>query len=170
MSSPPPDETPLGPTPSQTIGPFFGVGLPRPGEELAVPMGTPGAFWLSGRVTDGAGDPVPDALVETWEPSRRLLGRSATDPDGRYAIHTTGPETGAGPPGLLVNVFARGLLRHLVTIACLPDRPSSAAVEALLATVVDPVTRATLMAVPVEDGFRFDIRLQGDGETAFFER
>jgi protocatechuate 3,4-dioxygenase alpha subunit len=165
-----PGPTPLGATPSQTIGPFFGVGFPRPGEELAVPLETAGAFWLRGRVTDGVGDPVPDALVETWEPGRGLLGRSATDPDGQYAIHTIGPEPGTEPPGLLLNVFARGLLRHLVTLACLPDRPAPSAIEAFLASIDDPVARATLMAVPANDGYRFDIRLQGDGETAFFER
>src|SRR6266496_5791230 len=93
-------------TPSQTVGPFFAIAIPRVGDELVVPPGTPDGFWLRGRVTDGAGQPVPDALIETWQlgPRGELppdapagfrgLGRSATDPDGRYAVFTIKP----GPP------------------------------------------------------------------------
>jgi protocatechuate 3,4-dioxygenase, alpha subunit len=62
-------------TPSQTIGPFFAVGLPWPDGPEVVPSGTPGAVRVGGRVLDGAGDPVPDALVETWQ----------ADPEGRFA-------------------------------------------------------------------------------------
>jgi protocatechuate 3,4-dioxygenase, alpha subunit len=79
-------------TPSQTIGPFFAVGLPWPDGPDVVPAGTPGALRIGGRVTDGAGDPVPDALIETWQ----------ADPDGRFA-HPDDPrdptEGSGGPPG-----------------------------------------------------------------------
>ena len=82
----------LPPTPSQTIGPFFAVGLPWPDGPEVVADGTPGACWIGGRVLDGAGDPVPDALVETWQ----------ADPEGRFAHpdDPRGPAGGSGgPPG-----------------------------------------------------------------------
>jgi protocatechuate 3,4-dioxygenase alpha subunit len=155
-------------TPSQTVGPFFALALPRPGEHLAVPEGTPGAFWLRGRVTDGVGDPVPDALIETWHAGAPAIGRAGTDPDGRYEIYTTRP-SGGSEPYLAVNVFARGLLRHLVTRVYFPDRPDANAADEVLATIADPAARATLIAAPAEDDYRFDIRLQGNGETVFLE-
>jgi protocatechuate 3,4-dioxygenase alpha subunit len=78
-------------TPSQTIGPFFAVGLPWPDGPEVVPEGTPGAIRVAGRVLDGAGDPVPDALVETWQ----------ADPQGRFAHpdDPRGPGGSGGPPG-----------------------------------------------------------------------
>ena len=72
-------------TPSQTVGPFFAVGLLWPDGPLVVPDGTPGSFRLSGRLLDGAGDPVPDALIETWQ----------ADPQGRFP----GPRPGGGGGG-----------------------------------------------------------------------
>jgi protocatechuate 3,4-dioxygenase alpha subunit len=157
-------------TPSQTVGPFFAFALPRPGEQLAVPEGTPGAFWLRGRVIDGAGTPVPEALIETWYGGAPALGRSGTDPEGEYAIHTLKPPAeGGSPPYLAVNVFARGLLRHLVTRVYFPDESRANAADAVLNSITDPSARDTLIAAPASDGYRFDIRLQGDGETVFFE-
>ncbi len=175
-------------TPSQTIGPFFGIAIPRQGEELVVPAGTPGAFWLRGRVTDGEGTPVTDALVETWQAAPngefagpatpdgfRGLGRSATDAEGRYAIHTVKPGVVAGADGgtqaphIDVAVFARGLLRHLVTRIYFADEAAANERDAILRSIADPAARATLLAEPTDDGYAFDIRLQGDGETVFFE-
>ncbi|HEV2920528.1 MAG TPA: protocatechuate 3,4-dioxygenase subunit alpha, partial [Actinomycetota bacterium] len=96
-------------TPSQTIGPFFAVGLPWADGPEVVPAGTPGAVRIGGRVLDGAGDPVPDALVETWQadPAGRFahphdprgpapggfrgFGRCATDAQGRWAVRTLRP-------------------------------------------------------------------------------
>jgi protocatechuate 3,4-dioxygenase, alpha subunit len=75
-------------TPSQTVGPFLAIGLPWPDGPFVVPEGTPGAITISGRVLDGAGEPVPDALVETWQ----------ADPDGRFA-HPDDPRGGPGGPG-----------------------------------------------------------------------
>jgi protocatechuate 3,4-dioxygenase alpha subunit len=155
-------------TPSQTVGPFFAFALPRPGEHLAVPEGTPGALWLRGRVFDGGGDPVPDALIETWHAGAVAVGRAGTDPDGRYAIYTTRPPSDT-EPYLAVNVFARGLLRHLVTRVYFPDRPDANAADEVLASIADPAARATLIATATGDGYRFDIRLQGDCETVFLE-
>src|SRR3954464_4341375 len=93
-------------TPSQTVGPFFAIKLPYGDGRYAVPEGTPGAVWLRGRVLDGDGAPVPDALVETWQadPSGQFggdfrgFGRSGTDDDGRWAILTRKP--GPIPGGL----------------------------------------------------------------------
>ena len=146
-------------TPSQTIGPFFAVGLPWPDGPDVVPEGTPGAVRVGGRVLDGAGDPVPDALVETWQadPEGRFahpddprgpapggfrgFGRCATDAQGRWAVRTVKP----GP---------------------LPA-PDANAADPLLASIPDEAARARLVANPDGDGLRFDIHLQGDQETPF---
>src|SRR5262245_37147233 len=89
-----------GLTPSQTVGPFLSLVLPWPDGPFAVPDGTPGAVWIRGRLLDGAGDPVPDGVVETWQadpagkygtPGFRGFGRSATDGDGRWEVHTVKP-------------------------------------------------------------------------------
>jgi protocatechuate 3,4-dioxygenase alpha subunit len=175
-------------TPSQTVGPFYSVAFPRPREEFAVPAGTAGGFWIRGRITDGAGDPVRDAFVETWQadadgtfgaPDERGLsrgfGRAGADADARYAVFTTRPGRVAGPDGELqaphidVAIFARGLLRHLVTRIYFPEETEANARDGVLASITEPAERATLVAAPADDGYTFDIRLQGDGETVFFE-
>jgi protocatechuate 3,4-dioxygenase alpha subunit len=173
-------------TPSQTIGPFFGIAMPRADDEYVVPAEQADGLWLRGRVTDGAGDPVTDAMVETWQVGSdgqtvgagstfRGLGRAATDADGRFAIFTVKPGRVPDAQGALqaphidVAVFARGLLRHLVTRAYFEDEAEANAGDPGLAMVADPAARATLIAKRSEDGYVFDIRLQGEGETAFFE-
>jgi len=113
---------------------------------------------ISGQVLDGAGAPVPDALVETWDPAARAFARCPTDDDGAWAVIT--PRA----PFLAVNVLARGLLHRLVTrIYFSLDDP-----DAVLAAVPQD-RRQTLLAQPAEDGYRFDIRLQGRDETVFFD-
>ncbi len=124
---------------------------------------------------DGAGQPVPDALVELWQADRDGAvvraggslhrdgtfsgwGRCGTDDDGAWSFRTVTP----GAPFFALTVFARGLLDRLHTRAYLPDAPD----DALLAGL-DPGRRQTLRARPAEGGFVFDIRLQGDGETVF---
>ncbi|HZD66972.1 MAG TPA: protocatechuate 3,4-dioxygenase subunit alpha [Acidimicrobiales bacterium] len=177
---------PGGPTPSQTIGPFFGFALAtRP--HLVAP-GTPGALALVGRVVDGAGAGVSDAMVELWqadadgqvprdvpgEDGFRGFGRSLTDAEGRYRFLTVKPGAVKGPGGQLqaphidVSVFARGLLRGLVTRVYFPDEAEANATDPVLGTL-EPEARTTLVAVPEEDALRFDIRLQGEGETPFFD-
>jgi protocatechuate 3,4-dioxygenase, alpha subunit len=179
-------------TPSQTVGPFFGHALPWPDGPYVVPDGTPGAVWLRGRVLDGAGEPVPDALVETWQadPDGRFthpddprgpatgfrgFGRCPTDPEGRYAILTRKPGPVPGPDGrpqaphVDVSVFARGLLDRVVTRAYFGDEERANAADPVLASVTDADARATLVAEPTGDGYRFDVRLQGDRETVFFD-
>ena len=134
-------------TPSQTVGPFFALGLP-PRE------GTPDGVWLRGRVLDGAGDPVPDALVETWPP----FARCATDEAGRWAVRVPTPDRYVN-----LSVFARGLLNRVVTRLYVPGVPDDEVLVAL-----DPARRATLVATDTGDGYALDIHLQGPHETVFF--
>jgi protocatechuate 3,4-dioxygenase alpha subunit len=141
-------------TPSQTIGPFFHFSLCQRGTNEVGAGGTR----LSGRVFDGAGEPVDDALVELWSPSVGF-GRCATDAGGRFEFTVAEP----ADRRFEVMVFARGLLRHLVTRVYLPD-----AEDAFLASL-DERARSTLVAEPEGDGsLRFDIHLQGERETVFF--
>jgi protocatechuate 3,4-dioxygenase alpha subunit len=170
-------------TPSQTIGPFFAVGLLSADGPYAVAEGTPDAFWLRGRILDGAGAPVPDALIETWQadpqgrfdrPEFRGFARCPTDQEGRYAIWTLKPgalPTPAGDteaPHIDVSLFARGLLNHVVTRIYFDDERSGNDADPLLSSIAEPASRATLIAERREDGYRFDIRLQGERETVFF--
>lgn len=179
-------------TPSQTVGPFFSFGLVWEDGPHVVPEGTPGAFRIGGTVFDGAGAPVPDAVIETWQadpdgrfdhpddprgPVRwkdfRGFGRSATDPDGGYSLLTVKPGplpvTGGGleAPHLNVSVFSRGMLVRLVTRIYFPDEEANTADPVL--TSIDPARRATLIAESAPHGYRFDIHLQGEHETVFFD-
>ncbi len=170
-------------TPGQTVGPFFHYALPFDGDRDLVPPGTPGAIRLHGTVYDGAGDGVPDALVEIWQadPRGRVVqepgsmrrdghtftgfGRASTDRTGAYGFTTLAPlGVDGGLPFFGVTVFARGLLNRLFTRAYLPPGPG--ATDALLDSL-DPDRRATLLCEPEEQGLRFDVRLMGEGETVF---
>jgi protocatechuate 3,4-dioxygenase, alpha subunit len=135
------------PTPSQTVGPFFGVGLG--------PVDAAGAVRVEGQVLDGAGEPVPDALVEVSRGEQ--FGRCRTDEEG--AFHFTIGEADF----LNVTVLARGLLRHLNTRLYFPGR------EGEVPAVVDAARRHTLVARREGEVLRFDVRLQGKDETVFFE-
>ncbi len=172
--------THLGLTPSQTVGPFFALGLPWPDGPRAVAEGTAGAIWLRGRVLDGAGDPVPDALIETWAPpsgattDRHAFARCPTDDAGRYAVLIPRPGPVAGPggatqaPHVALSIFARGLLDRVVTRVYFPDEAEANAADPILAAIADESARSTLIAVADGDGYVFDIRLQGEHETVFF--
>ena len=175
-------------TPSQTVGPFLTIGLTWQAGEDVVPEGTPGRVTIGGTVYDGAGDPVTDALVETWQadpdgrfdhpddprgavvpsvPGFRGFGRSATDAHGHWEVRTVAPGALPGQaPHLDVSVFARGLLDRVVTRIYLPDRPENAT-DPLLADV--PANRRDTLVATADgpDRLRFDIRLQGAGETVF---
>lgn len=158
-------------TPSQTAGPFFAIGLPWADGPYVVPEGTPGAITISGRVLDGAGAPVTDALVETWQagPDGRFahpddprsggeaagfrgFGRCPTDAAGRYCVMTLRPgrlpSAGGGweAPHLDVSVFARGLLDRVVTRIYFPDEEEANLADPVLRTIADPGRRATLIA------------------------
>lgn len=168
-------------TPGQTIGPFFGYALPYGGGEHLVPPAHPDAVRLTGRVLDGDGAPVPDALVEIRQADATGTvprapgsvhrdsytftgwGRAATDATGRYSFTTVrpGPSGPRRPPFIAVAVFARGLLDRLFTRAYLYDGD-----DPLLA-LLPSERRATLL---VDDRGRelvFDLRLQGPDETVF---
>ncbi|WP_171162402.1 protocatechuate 3,4-dioxygenase subunit alpha [Streptomyces sp. I05A-00742] len=170
-------------TPSQTSGPYSGLGLPFPGGGDLVPAGHPGAVALHGLVLDGEGAPVPGALLEFWQPgpdgsragapgSLRRDGltftgfaRVATRGDGHYVLRTLLP---GGVPYVSVCLHVRGLQRHLFTRAYFSE-PSD---DPLLAAVPEE-RRGTLLAVPEKRGaggcpvYRFDVRLRGEGETVF---
>jgi protocatechuate 3,4-dioxygenase alpha subunit len=179
------------PTPSQTVGPFFGYALPFPGGGDVVPAGHPDTITVHGRVHDGASAPVPDALLECWQadPGGSLAGRPgslrrtpvtgglsgrngvdftgfarvATDADGHWAVRTLPPP--ATRPYLALCVFARGLTHHLYTRAYLAPPPAGDPVAALPAE-----SRATLLARAGENRtYRFDVHLQGEKETVFLD-
>ncbi|HSB67972.1 MAG TPA: protocatechuate 3,4-dioxygenase subunit alpha [Candidatus Methylomirabilis sp.] len=161
-------------TPPQTIGPFFHIGLDVPGTERLVAVRHPGAVRIQGRVLDGAGEPVIDALIEVWDAQGGRFGRCATDAEGRYHFLTVkppAPSAGGAPdeaPHLNVSVFARGLLDHLVTRIYFPDEAAANATDPVLSMIADPRARATLIARAEAGSLRFDIHLQGEEETVFF--
>jgi protocatechuate 3,4-dioxygenase alpha subunit len=117
-------------------------------------------------VLDGAGEPVTDALVEIWQPDG-ALGRSETVDGGRFSFVASKPDAGPQAPHLDVCVFARGLLKQVVTRMYFPDELEANAADPVL-SAVDPERRGTLIALEEPDGLRFDIRLQGRHETVFF--
>jgi len=84
-------------TPSQTVGPFLAIGLPWPDGPFVVPEGTPGAITITGRVLDGAGEPVPDALVETWQAAPDGSFAHPDDPRGPGPAWRPGATAGTGP-------------------------------------------------------------------------
>jgi protocatechuate 3,4-dioxygenase, alpha subunit len=185
----------LPPTPSQTVGPYFQIGTDEGfiGPELVSPD-HPDALRLHGTVRDGDGQPVTDAMLEIWQanPAGRYahpedtradvpleegfdgFGRATTDDQGRYELVTVKPGPVPGPngqpqaPHIDVSVFARGLLKRLVTRVYFPDEAEANAADAILSAIEDPDARATLVAVEEDGGLRFDINLQGDRETTFF--
>jgi len=168
----------VGRTPSQTIGPFFEFALPWPDGPYVVAAGTRGAIWLTGRLLDGQGAPVPDGLIEIWQvgpPGARGFGRCSTDRDGQYRFLTGKPDPMPAAGGVVyaphaaVSVFARGLLKRVVTRIYFADEESANRADPVLSAIADPRARATLIAARTEDGYRFDIRLQGEGETVFFD-
>ena len=183
-------------TPSQTVGPFLSIALRWPDGPEVVQEGAPGAFWLRGRVLDGQGEVVTDALVETWQadpdgrfdhpddprgaaaptplPGFRGFGRSETR-GGEWAVRTVKPgrvpdgDGGLQAPHLDVSVFARGLLDRVVTRIYFADEPDANAQDPVLASLPDDAARGTLIAQPSEDGYRLDLVLQGSDETVFFD-
>jgi protocatechuate 3,4-dioxygenase alpha subunit len=167
-------------TPSQTVGPFFHISLPwREGGKVA--FAEPGdKVVLAGRIFDGAGNPVGDAMVETWQRSPKGatpaaaqgtanphgFGRVETAKDGTFRIETAMP--GGAAPCIDVAIFARGLLKPLRTRVYLAPEDKVRADPALKPITASPRLK-TLVATPRGAGeYRWDIRLQGEGETVFF--
>lgn len=159
-------------TPSQTVGPFFGFALPFRGDSEAASPSSTDSLRIEGQLLDGAGAPVPDGLIEIWHGDQ--FARCGTDPEGAYHVVIGGPSPGELPDGrrlaphLNVTVFARGLLRHLMTRIYLPDHDVANATDPVLAGV-PPDRRRTLLARRDGTTLHFDIRLQGEQETVFFQ-
>jgi protocatechuate 3,4-dioxygenase alpha subunit len=186
-----------GQTPSQTVGPFFHFALPKFAGPVLVDDKTKGErIIIEGRVLDGDGQPLNDALIEIWQanaagrydhpedrqdkpldPGFHGFGRCATDKDGRYSFQTIRPGPVPGPgntlqaPHINFTVFARGMLKQLVTRMYFEDEKSNAD-DPILARIPDDARRSTLVAKRKngKNGpFVFDIVLQGKGETVFFD-
>lgn len=182
-------------TPSQTVGPYLAIGLTWDDGEQVVPPGTEGEIIVGGQLTDGAGAPIPDGLVETWQadPEGRFdhpddprgaarpsvagfrgFGRSQTVNGGHWQVRTVKPgplptpDGGLEAPHLDVSVFARGMLDRVVTRIYFPEDTAAHAADPVL-QAVDGDRRHTLIATRVDGGYRFDIRVQGEGETVFFD-
>ena len=183
-------------TPSQTIGPFFHDALVDEDRSELVSPGHPSAIRVVGTVYDGAGDPVPDAMVEIWQANHAGryddpkddredlpldpevfsgFGRSDTRDGGTFSFLTLKPGPVPGPlgqmqaPHVSVSVFARGLLKRVVTRIYFPDEGEANAQDPVLSSIEDPGLREALVARDEGGGvMRFDIRLQGEDQTAFF--
>jgi len=181
-------------TPSQTSGPYLEIGLlGGPITNRLVDASDPRAIRIWGNLLDGVGDPVPDGLVEVWQANAAGryahptddredvpledgftgFGRSGTVDGGRFELVTVKP--GRVPwvdgrlqaPHLLVGVFARGLLKRVATRMYFPDEEAANAEDPVLLGL-GPEERATLVARAQDGGLRFDIVLQGNGQTTFF--
>jgi len=181
-------------TPSQTAGPYLSIGLlGGPVSNRLVDESDPRAIRISGVLLDGAGEPVPDGVVEIWQANAAGryahpaddrdeipledgfagFGRSGTEDAGRFGFVTVKP--GRVPwvdgrlqaPHLLVGVFARGLLKRVATRMYFPDEEAANAEDPVLLGL-GPEERATLVARAEDGGLRFDIVLQGTGHTTFF--
>ncbi len=179
-------------TPSQTVGPFLSIGMTWKDGAFAADPSAPGAFWLRGLLFDGAGEPIPDGIVESWQanpdgsfdspedprgasstPGFRGYARSATAGTGHFALHTRKPgpvpdgQGGWQAPHLDLSIFARGMLDRVITRVYFDDEESANEADPVLASV-PPDRRGTLIATTDELGYRFDIHLQGEKETVFF--
>lgn len=174
-------------TPSQTVGPYLAIAMRWNDGPYVVDEGAVNAIWIRGRLLDGSGEPIDDGVVETWQPDRdgrfpteadgapfRGFGRSTTDADGAWGVHTLKPGRIADAHGALaapylsVAIFARGLLKPAWTRIYFGDEHEANAGDSVLGRV-DPARRRTLLARPEPGGYRLDIRLQGADETVFFD-
>jgi protocatechuate 3,4-dioxygenase, alpha subunit len=181
-------------TPSQTTGPYLQIGLiGGPISSRLVDESDPRAVRLTGVLLDGAGEPVPDGMIEIWQANAAGryahpadereeipleygfsgFGRAATDEAGRFELVTVKP--GRVPwvdgrlqaPHLLVGVFARGLMKRVATRMYFPDEDAANAEDPVLLGL-EPEERARLVARDDGGALRFDIVLQGPEQTTFF--
>ena len=183
-----------GITPSQTVGPYFGIMVGRRSECRQVTPETIGVrIAIEGQLFDGEGHVIPDAFIEIWQadangryrhpddaassdadPHFNGYGWAHTRGDGGYRFDTikpgrvSDPGQGEQAPHILVSVMARGILTRFVTRIYFADEPANA-LDPIL-TLVPAERRATLLARRVDDGrYVFNIVMQGAGETAFFD-
>ena len=171
-------------TTSQTVGPYLHIGMTWLVTENLASRNVPGErIAIEGRVLDGDGKPVNDASVEIWQADAkgkygakgfRGFGRSNTDAKGRFRFKTIKPGRVPGRDGTLqaphiaVNIFMRGQLKQLVTRIYFEGEKANE-IDPVLARIEDPARRQTLVAKRTANGYRFDIRIQGEGETVFFD-
>ena len=187
---------PVPATTSQTVGPFFNIGLDRlRANNLAGPGASGKRLTIEGQVLDGDGQPVPDAVIEIWqanahgkyahpedtqkkplEPGFSGYGRVPTDDNGQFRFTTIKPGSVPGPggkpqaPHLVVSLFMRGLLKRLVTRIYLPGEATND--SEFILSLVEPARRTTLIARKVraqDDLLRWNVVLQGSEETVFFD-
>jgi len=199
-------------TPSQTVGPFFAYGLAPKGrakwdpngtyswketvgDNLVTPDATGERIHIEGRITDGDGMPINDAMIEIWQadsqgryaspadtrarPNTKFkgFGRSATDKDGVFGFDTIKPGAVPGPngkmqaPHIVFCIFSRGMLRQIYTRLYFEDEAANSSDQIL--NLVPADRRKTLVAHKQggkgQSTYRFDIRVQGKDETVFFE-
>jgi protocatechuate 3,4-dioxygenase, alpha subunit len=160
-------------TPSQTVGPYYAIGLCRRPENELVPPDHPSAIDLRGELLDGDGVPVTDGMIEVWEPVERRWGRCGTHPldslpGGVFSFVVAAPAALPGRmPHLEIYVHARGLLKHQRTRMYFPGGLGATPADPILAGLGE-ADRSRLVAVREDGGLRFDIHLQGAHETVFF--
>ncbi|UPO75818.1 protocatechuate 3,4-dioxygenase subunit alpha [Arthrobacter sp. Helios] len=180
-------EQKLTATPGQTVGPFYGYALPFSKDNELVHPGAKGAIRVQGTVRDGAGEVIPDALLEIWQADEdgsipqqtgSLVrdsytftgwGRAAVDNVGNYTFTTVnpGPTEEGSAPFISVVIFARGLLNKLHTRMYLPDDEAALAKDPLLSSLPEDRRRTLIAAREADGGLRWDIKLQGEDETVF---
>jgi len=158
----------LGRTPSQTVGPYYAIGMSRRPDNELVGQDTPGALELAGRLLDGQGEPIGDGVIEIWDAAGGRWGRSGTEAQGRYSFVVAKPDAQAGrAPRLDVYVHARGLLRHQLTRVYFPDETEANDADPVLSSL-DERERQTLIARQQGAVLLFDITMQGESATVFF--
>jgi protocatechuate 3,4-dioxygenase alpha subunit len=185
-------------TPSQTVGPFYALGLTRTPMNVLLTDSTEGEkIRIEGQVYDGDGQPVPDAMIEIWQanaygrynhpddkqekpldPNFMGWGRCGTDKRGTYSFETVKPGPVPGPkesvqaPHINVTVFARGMLVHAYTRIYFDDEIANDR-DPILSSIKNKSRRKTLVArrqkVNGKAVYLFNIRLQGEDETVFFD-
>jgi protocatechuate 3,4-dioxygenase alpha subunit len=174
-----------GATPSQTVGPFFSFGLDWLETTQLVAPDHPERIVIQGAVFDGDGVGVPDALIETFQADAAGdfgpasdgdwlgFGRILTTGEGRFALTTVKPgplttnDGATEAPHLTVSVFARGLLQRVITRIYFPDEEVANDMDPVLQTIT-PERRPTLLARTTDGALAFDVHLQGENETVFF--
>lgn len=187
----------LTPTPSQTVGPFFALGLTwLDTVDLAAGATAGERIVITGRVLDADGAPIPDAMLEVWQADAHGryahaedtqdkpkdkgfagFGRIATNKDGVFRFTTIKPGAVPGPgnslqaPHIVVALFMRGMLRHLYTRIYFSDEAGANDADPVLALIDEPARRATLVATRASGTaeYRWDIAMRGDAETVFFD-
>jgi protocatechuate 3,4-dioxygenase, alpha subunit len=168
-----------GQTPSQTVGPYFAYGLAAeqygyPHNQIAngVISGEGHRIGITGRVLDGKGEPVVDALVEIWHPEAGFARYgTGTNPDQSYTFSAVKPRRRSKEeaPHLTVIIFMRGLLSHLYTRIYFADEVDANKTDGTFTSFPDD-RRKTLLATSVGPAqYQFDIHLQGEHETVFFD-